>query len=176
MKNANVFLLFVLIVLLIYPVSIFSYNKSKKIDIPNEPVLINNFSYKIIDNKGEEILIEGTNLTKYSDKQVIENPKGYFINSKNKKINFKADMATNSLLDELIELRNNIEISENNNFLKTELIIFDRKSNTLFAPNYIKIFFNNSFIEGNELTYNMEDKKITLKNTRGKLWLSKTNF
>lgn len=172
MKNANVFLAFIFFILLIYPVSIYSYNKSKKIDLSNEPIFITQFSYKLIDEKGEEIYIKGKNLIKYPERQLVEKPQGYYIN-KNKKIDFRADLATNYLPNKQIELEKNILISENNNYIETNKIIFNQISNTVYAPEYIKINFDSSIIEGRDLVYDLNSKKITLKNTRGRIWLSK---
>lgn len=175
MKNANVFLVFIFLILLIYPVSIYSYNTSKKVDLSSEPVFLSNFSYKVID-ENREVFIKGDSLTKYHDKQIIEKPQGYYINNQNKKIDFKADVVTNYLTEEKVELQKNILISENNNSIETNKIIFNQKTNTIYAPDSIKIFFDNSLIEGRDLIYDLNSKKIILKNTRGKLWLSKIKF
>ncbi len=176
MKNANVFLAFILLILLLYPISIYSYNTSKKIDLSKEPVYITNFSYTIIENKGDEIYLEGDNLTKSQDQQVIEKLRGYYIDNRNKRIDFKADLVTNYQTENKIELEKNILVAESNNYLETNKIIFNQKSNTIFGPENIKMVFDNSLIEGRDLVYDLSNRKITLKKIRGKLWLSKLKF
>ncbi len=176
MKNANIFLVYILLTFLLYPISIYSYNSSKEIDLSLEPVYITNFSYMIINDGGEEIYLEGKGLTKSVDQHIIRNLQGYYQNNKNKKIDFKADLLTNYQKENRVELQNNISISENSNILETNKIIFNQKSNTIFAPDNIKMHLHRSIIEGRDLVYDLSSKKITLKKIRGKLWLSELKF
>lgn len=171
MKNANIFFTFIFSILLIYPVSIYSYNKSKKIDLSTVPVYVYNFSYKIIDEK-EEIFIKGDSLLKQLDKHIVQKPQGYYV-SKDKRVEFRADLATNHLIEDKIELNNSIKIAEKNNQIETDRIIFVRNNGTIYAPEHIKIIFDSSILEGRDLIYDLNSKKIILKNIRGKLWLSK---
>ncbi|MCX7770036.1 MAG: LPS export ABC transporter periplasmic protein LptC [Proteobacteria bacterium] len=172
MKNANVFIAFILIIFLIYPISVYSYNKSKQNNLAYFPVIINGFSYKIISDNGDEIFFEGDSLIKQIDKITIENPKGYHINKENRKISFMANTAISSSADESIELTDNIKISQNNTYIEAKRIIYNRKQKKLFSPDRIRINFNDSLIEGIDLVYDLEEKRAVLKNIRGRLWLS----
>lgn len=176
MKNANVFGIFILLIFAIYPISIFSYNKSKKFDLSNEPIIITGFSYKIIEKDGSELFMNGNKIEKTLETQIFEKINGYFIDKNKHKYDFVAETGVNNTRENIFVLEKNIRINENSNFLETNKLIFDKSSKLIKSPEKIKVVFNNNIIEGNDLVYNMETKNIKLKNVRGKLWLSKINF
>jgi len=172
MKNAILFLIFICFVVSIYPISVYFYKSFKKLILNNEPIVIQDFIYRIKEKNGNELFVSGKILEKNKLKQVVTNIEGYYI-TEHKRYDFTADSGIGDYINNQFILDKNVIIKDSNNYILTDKIIYYKDLKTIKALKNIKIIHDAVQMEGKELVYNLNSKTFVLKNARGRIWLSK---
>ncbi len=172
MKNAIIFMVYIILVISIYPISVYSYKSSRKLLLHTEPVVIQDFVYRIKEKNGNELFVSGKVIEKNKEKQVFSNIVGYYM-TEHGKYDFSADSGTGDTINNQFILDKNVILKDNNNYILTEKLIYYKDLKTIKAPQNIKIIHDAVQMEGKEFVYNLSTKTFLLKNVRGRIWLSK---
>jgi len=172
MKNAIGFLLFICFVVSIYPISIYSYKSSKKLQLDTEPIVIQDFIYRIKEKNGNELFFTGKMLEKNKERQVVSNIEGFYM-TEHKKYDFSAESGVGDTINNQFILDKNVIFKDNDNYILTDRLIYYKNLKTIKAPQNIKIIYDAVQLEGRDFVYNLATKTFILKNARGRIWLSK---
>lgn len=174
MKNAIYFVAFQILILAIFFYSYFNtsntVNKTKELA---NPLIVNEFSYSIRTEKGDEILISGKKLTKSSTVKVTQ-PRGVVNFSGNKdKLFFDADNLEITGQSKLT-LNGNARLNTKDYSLITEILEFDNEKKVLSSPT--KTTFHSVFatFKGASFVYYLNDKNLKLDKVEGRVWLKQS--
>lgn len=172
MKNANYFFYYFLILIFIYFASIFHYSNRKPLNLQEEPIIVSNFNYEEFSSTGEQLFLKGEKLKRTINESTFNFIDGYYKQKKDdEEIYFRGEKAHFQHKNSF-KLEKNVHITKNNSSFQTDNVIYDFKTTRFFAPDSVKIIFDNTILSGRNLVYDLKSKKLTIQNIKGKLWLS----
>lgn len=174
MKNAIYFVAFQILILAIFFYSFFNTsNTTNKAKGLANSLVVNGFSYSMLTEKGDEILISGKNLTKGLTIKVTE-PKGIVnFSEKKDKLFFDADNLELTGQSKLM-LNGNARLSTKDYSLTTEILEFDNEKKVLSSPTKTTFYSTFANFKGASFVYNLNDKNLKLDKVEGRVWLKQS--